>query len=62
MGKVKTVLKNGVTSDSTKLVVVASSYQKIARKRHEPKGKVVVANTNMPNITESKGKVVKVLY
>ena len=62
MNKVKTVEGSGITKDSTKRVVVASSGMRVARPTHEPKGKVVVANTDMPNIYETKRRVVKVLY
>ena len=59
---VKTVDKRGITRDKGKHVVVADSQQRVARRTHEPKGKVVVANLDMPNIYESKRKVVRVLY
>ncbi len=63
MGKVKTVVGSGITPSSTRRVVVAGSGQRIARKMHKPKSdKVVVANVDMPQMSETKGKVVKVLY
>lgn len=63
MGKVKTVVGSGITPSTTRRVVVAGSGQRIARRTHDVKGsKVCVANTDMPSMTEVKGKVVKVLY
>lgn len=62
MKKVKTVVGSGISKDSKPRVVVASSGMRVAPRTHEPKGKVVVANTDMPNMNETKGKVVRVLY
>ena len=60
---VKTVDKRGITRDSGKRVVVADTQQRIARRTHEPtRSKVCTANLDMPNIYESKRKVVRVLY
>lgn len=62
MTKVQTVDQSGTNRAKSKRVVVADTPQHIARPTHEPKGKVVVANRDMPNIYETKKKVVKVLY
>lgn len=63
MSKVKSVIPSGIIAGAGKRVVTADSGQRIAPRRHDVKSsKVVVANTNMPNQYETKGKVVKVLY
>jgi len=63
MGKVKSAVQSGITEGTGKRVVMADSGQRVAPKTHEIKGsKVVVANKDMPQMTDVKGKVVKVLY
>lgn len=63
MGKVKSVIPGGIIEGTGKRVVMADSGQRIAPPTHDVKSsKVAVANTNMPNQYETKGKVVKVLY
>jgi hypothetical protein len=63
MGKVKSVIPGGIIEGTGKRVVMADSGQRIAPKTHDVKSsKVVVANVDMPQMSETKGKVVKVLY
>ena len=63
MSKVKTVVPSGIIEGKGKRVVTADSGQRIAPRTHDVKSsKVVVANVDMPQMNEAKGKVVKVLY
>lgn len=63
MSKVKSVIPAGIIAGKGKRVVTADSGQRIAPRTHDVKGsKVCIANTDMPNMYETKGKVVKVLY
>jgi len=63
MTKVKTVIPWGTIEGTGKRVVTADSGQRVARRTHDVIGsKVVVANLDMPQMSDKKGKVVKVLY